>query len=80
MLEHPDGIDTMLLESLGLCERLTTQLAEELEHVDNTIRVRLSDNPVIERLQTIPGVGPLVSYCQKLWINVAGGQDQAASS
>jgi transposase len=62
MLEQPEGIETELLDSLGLCERMMTMLGEELRHVDATLANRTRGNEVIERLQTIPGVGPVVAY------------------
>jgi len=61
LLEHPDGVHTELLESLGLCERFITMLGEELAHVDATLVCRTEGNEVIERLQTIPGVGHVVA-------------------
>jgi transposase len=61
LLEHPDGIETELLESLGLCERFITMLDEELAHVHATLACRTEGNEVIERLQTIPGVGHVVA-------------------
>jgi len=61
LLEHPDGVHTELLESLGLCERFITMLGEELAHVEATLVCRTEGNDVIERLQTIPGVGHTVA-------------------
>ncbi len=61
MLEQPDGIDTELQQSLGLCERLMTMLEEELRYVDATLANRTRDNEIVERLQTIPGIGPVAS-------------------
>jgi transposase len=62
MLEHPDGIDVELQASLGLCERLMTMLEEELQHIDATLANRTRGNEIIERLQTIPGIGPVASH------------------
>lgn len=62
MLEHPDGIDTELQESLGLCERFMTMLGEELRNVDAMLVNRTRGNEIIERLRTIPGIGPVASH------------------
>ncbi len=62
LLEHPDGIDTELRQALGLCERFITMLDEELRHVDATLANRTRGNEVIERLRTIPGIGPVASH------------------
>ncbi len=61
LLEHPDGVDTTLLESLGLCERLITVLTEELGHIEASIHLRTKNNDVVERLKTIPGFGDVVA-------------------
>lgn len=61
LLEHPDGIDATLFASLDLCERYITMLGEKLAHLDAKLMRRTEDNEVIERLQTVPGIGPLVA-------------------
>jgi transposase len=59
LIERPDGVDTNILESLGLAQRFITLLDEELAHIEAMMHVRTKDNEVIDRLQTIPGIGPI---------------------
>lgn len=54
LLERPEGLDTDVLESLGMCERFIEMLVEEVAHVDAMLAVRTEGNEVIARLQTIP--------------------------
>src|SRR5690606_35411819 len=61
LLEHPDGVDTELLDSLGLCERALSMFAEECADLDAKIKSRIADVDVVHRLRTIPGIGDLVS-------------------
>jgi transposase len=61
LLEHPDGVNSELLDSLGLCERTLSLFNEECSDIDMKISRLISDNDTIQRLQTIPGVGELVS-------------------
>jgi transposase len=57
LLEHPDGCDTGLLETLGLAERMISVLDEEMKHVEGRLHVRTKSNDVVQRLMTIPGIG-----------------------
>jgi transposase len=57
LIERPDGIDTDVLETLGLAERFITLLEEEMHHIEAQLEVRTEHNDVIQRLQTIPGIG-----------------------
>ncbi|MCP4742178.1 MAG: IS110 family transposase [Actinomycetales bacterium] len=59
LIERPDGVDTHILESLGLAQRFITLLNEELSHIEAMLHVRTIDIDVMNRLQTIPGVGPI---------------------
>ena len=61
ILENPNGTDTELLDSLGLCERSISLFAEECADIDVKIATLTKDIDVIRRLRTIPGVGELVS-------------------
>ncbi|PRQ02916.1 Transposase IS116/IS110/IS902 family protein [Enhygromyxa salina] len=61
ILEHPDGADTDLLDSLGLCERAISLFNEECADIDKKISIRTGAIDVVQRLRTIPGVGDLVS-------------------
>src|SRR5690606_26400641 len=61
LLEHPDGVDTELLDSLGLCERALSLFAEECADLDAKIKSRIADVDVVHRLRTIPGIVDLVS-------------------
>jgi transposase len=61
ILEHPDGTDTELLDSLGFCERALSLFAEECADIDGKINRLIADVDVIRRLRAIPGVGELVS-------------------
>ena len=57
LLENPEGMDTMLLDGLGLCQRQAEFLGEELAHVEAVLRTRAAGLAEVERLMTIPGVG-----------------------
>lgn len=61
LLEHPDGANAELLDSLGLCERSIDLFGEECADIDSKIATLTKDIDVIQRLRTIPGVGELVS-------------------
>ena len=61
LLERTEGVDTDLLDSLGLCERTMSLLIEERDDIDSKIWRLTKDNDVIRRMQTIPGVGELVA-------------------
>jgi transposase len=61
LLEHPNGVESELLESLGLCERSMTMLGEELRHIDAMLSCRTKNNEVVELLKTIPGFGEVVA-------------------
>jgi len=61
MTANPTGFEPELISALGLCERPIDLFDEELEHIDNVLALRTHDNPIIQRLRTIPGVGPLVA-------------------
>ena len=59
LIERPDGVDTDILESLGLAQRFITLLEEELSHIEAMLHVRTRGHELVERLQTIPGIGPI---------------------
>lgn len=61
LLERVQGLDTDVVESLGMCERFIDMLCEEVAHVDAMLAARTENNAVITRLQTIPGIGPVAS-------------------
>lgn len=61
LLEDPDGMDTVVLEGLGLCERQVEILGEEFAHIEATIHTRCAKIDAVRRLMTIPGVGPWAS-------------------
>ncbi len=61
LLESPDGVETILLDGLGLCQRQVEILGEELEHIEAMLATRTAGIDAIQRLMTIPGVGPWVA-------------------
>jgi transposase len=63
LLEDPKGVETVLLQSLGLCERTMSLFAEEQARLEQDLERRVEHNEVVKRLQTIPGIGKLVSVC-----------------
>ena len=56
-----EGVDGLLLDGIGLCERNMELLSEELAHVDAQLRRRTEHIEAIQRLMTIPGVGDIVA-------------------
>ncbi len=61
LLERPEGLDTDVFESLGMCERFIDMLREEVAQVDAMLATRTEGNEVVARLQTIPGIGPVAA-------------------
>lgn len=61
MLENPRDFDAEMLGAVGLCERSISRLNEELAYIDNQLAVRVKDNEIVRRLQTIPGFGQQVA-------------------
>lgn len=56
-LEEPTSLTADILESVGLAERFVELLDEELAHVDAKLSLFANGHEVINRLQTIPGIG-----------------------
>ena len=54
--ENPDGVDSDVLESLGLTERFMTLFDEELKYIEIQLKLRTKHVDAVERLQTIPGI------------------------
>ena len=79
LVQRPDGVDTIQLEGLGLCERYDTMLSEELAHIDAMLKVRTEGIDAIERLMTIPGVGHLIATSIYAWVGDIGRFPNAKS-
>lgn len=60
-LEHPDGLPAHIEALLRSFESLT----EEIEKLDLQIKAIADADSVCSRMQTIPGVGPIVSLAMK---------------
>ena len=56
-----EGVDSLLLEGIGLCDRNMELLKEELDHMDAVLKRRTEGIDAIRRLKTIPGVGDVVA-------------------
>lgn len=56
-----EGVDGLLLDGIGLCERNMELLKEELDHMDAMLKRRTEGIDAIARLTTIPGVGDVVA-------------------
>jgi transposase len=68
LLSEPEGIDHGLAEALERCERMHEALSGELKQLEATIRRESRDIDAIQRLQTIPAVGPWVSVTIYAWV------------
>src|SRR5690606_22537941 len=55
------GVDGLLLDGIGLCERNMELLKEELDHMDAMLNRRTEGIDAIRRMMTIPGVGDVVA-------------------
>ena len=60
LLNSPNGLDAYLSDSLDLCLRQLAALGVELQRVEAELPGRSRRIETIGRLQTLPGVGPLV--------------------
>jgi transposase len=50
-----------LAETLAPLERVTTQLTAEIADLDARLAAQAAADPVVQHLQTVPGVGPVVA-------------------
>lgn len=50
-----------IAQTLAPLRRLIETLTREIATVDQALRVRTADDPVVARLQSVPGVGPIVA-------------------
>jgi transposase len=57
--EHPDGVPDYLQQLLVTIEGLTQQI----EQADEALAQVADSDPICQRLQTMPGVGPVTSVC-----------------
>ncbi len=72
LTECPDGIETRLLEGLGLCHRQQMILGEELEHIEGQLQMKTDGIEEVERLMTIPGVGHIAATTLYAWVGDIG--------
>lgn len=66
--DHPDGLDRELALVLDRCGRMHEMLTEEVTELERQILREARDINAIQRLQTIPGVGPWVSVTLYAWV------------
>ena len=62
------GAPTSLTDALGLCQRQEAALRAELAQVDATLRGRTQAVAAIQRLMTVPGIGPLTATTIYAWV------------
>lgn len=67
-LESVDGIEGYLGDRLELCERMHAHLSSEIAELDQEIRSLSKGVEAIQRLQTIPAVGPQVAVTIYAWV------------
>lgn len=61
MTANPEGSERELLWTLGMFEQSMELLDEQIQDIDRVLRLRTTDNAIVQRLRTIPGIGELVS-------------------
>ena len=62
------GAPTSLMDALALCQRQEAALRAELAQVDAALRARTQAMAAIERLMTVPGIGPLTAAMIYAWV------------
>jgi transposase len=65
---RPYGLDEQLVAALKRYARLHETVASELTKLEATIRREARDIDAVQRLQTIPGVGPWVAMTIYAWV------------
>jgi transposase len=55
------ALPAAIAQTLAPLRRLIETLTREIATVDQALRVRTADDPVVARLQSVPGVGPIVA-------------------
>lgn len=67
-LQSPEGMDEALAQSLELCDRMHVAVSKELAQLDALLSHRADQIEVVQRLQTIPAVGPKVALTIYAWV------------
>jgi transposase len=62
------GAPPSLTDALALCQRQEGALRAELAQVDTVMRVRPQAVEAIQRLMTVPGIGPLTATMLYAWV------------
>jgi transposase len=62
------GAPASLSAALALCQRQETTLRAELAHLDAMLRARTQTVDAVQRLMTVPGIGPLTATMLYAWI------------
>lgn len=62
------GAPPSLTDALALCQRQEAALRAELAQVDAVVRARTQTVEAIQRLMTVPGVGPLTATMLYAWV------------
>lgn len=65
---QPHGLDEQLVATLERCARIHKTLARELTQLEATIRREVRSIDAVQRLQTIPAVGPWVAMTIYAWV------------
>ena len=68
LMNHPDGIEEHLLESLERCGRMVSALTSEVKALERQLHQEARRIEVVKRLQTIPAVGELVALTIYAWV------------
>jgi transposase len=61
-----------LVETLAPLRRLVDALTTEIATVDQLLRVRAAADPIVQRLQSVPGVGPVVAITFRATLDEIG--------
>jgi transposase len=62
------GAPASLAAALALCQRQETALRAELAQLDAALRARTETVDAVQRLMTVPGIGPLTATMLYAWI------------
>lgn len=63
------GVPAWLMETLAPLRRTIERLTEEIGTVDARLETTAASDPIVHRLQTVPGVGPIVALTFRTFVD-----------
>lgn len=71
------ALPAALVETLAPLRRMVDALTTEIATADQQLRARTAADPIVQRLQTVPGVGPVVAITFRATLDEIGRFTQA---